>query len=331
MNVHFWTRRPEALDMWDPDEQPYRHLNAYGHGFLELHRRLALLGHSVSIGSRIPAGTTAVVASMEELSEYQSRIPDRMAALLALACLRLRRMPALTVIRVDTGLHVDPPAGTTLELMPTRASIAVHRQSWLPMLPQRGLRTRDTQRGAGLNTVALKVYSENVPEWVNASFTTRLATLGFELRVDDEHSGRWADFREVDVVLCAHNPTTLRDELRKPATKLINAWRAGAIPICGDYIGYRELGVDGENALFVEGAGAEPYLAALARLRDEPELAERVRRALPSELYAWQSIADEYWHAFTQAPRARRHVLVGAATLSLGREARRRARAAIRR
>lgn len=323
MHVHFWTRRPEATEQWDPDTQPDRHLNGFGHGLLEIHARLDAAGKSVSLGPRVPAQTTLVVVSHEDMTAFEPRILDRMAAHLGLALLRRRRMPGVAVVRVDISLNVEPPKYTTLELMPTRASTTHPRQIWLPMLPQRGLRPRDRQRGEVLTTVALKAYSENVPPWLDGEFSDRLEGLGYRLRIDDERSGRWQDFEDVDVVLCTHQAATLHDDRRKPATKLINAWRAGAIPICGDYVGYRELASADETALFVEGEDAESYLHALARLRDEPGLAVGVRAALPTDQYAPELIVEQYWRAFQDAPRARRSIVAREAVVALVRVVRR--------
>lgn len=75
---------------------------------------------------------------------------------------------------------------------------------YLPIFPHRGLLPRDSGRGDILETVALKAYSYNVPEWLNDSFEREIRDLGYLLRVDTEHDGRWRDFRDVDVVLCTH-------------------------------------------------------------------------------------------------------------------------------
>ncbi|MBM7466738.1 hypothetical protein [Microbacterium esteraromaticum] len=306
-HVHFWTRHPEARTAWDPDLEPGLHLTAYGHAFLELFQRMRGAGLPVSIGVDIPAYATAVVASMEELVAHQPQIPARMRLRLGFALLRRAlvapgRMPGMVVLRVDTYLSVRAPSFTTLEAMPTRASVRLSRQRVLPLLPQRGIRPRDAGRGDRLETVAIKAYSYNVPAWADARFRSSLTELGMTLRVDTEHDGRWEDFRDVDVVLCTHGRGV--DERSKPPTKLIAAWHGGAIPVCGSYAGYTETGVDGETMVLADGDSADALLVALRRLRDAPELASRIRSALPSAAAAHsaEAVLDTSWLAFTSAP-----------------------------
>lgn len=326
LRVHFWTRRPEALVAWDPDAQPQMHSSAYGHAFLELYSRLTSAGRHVSIGPHVAKGSSLVVVSLEELAEWQPRVPARMAAHLALAVLKTARTPGVAVLRVDAALFVEVPAYVCLEIMPTKASIDRSRQVWLPMLPQRGMLRRNPDRGDRLETVALKAFSYNVPTWMDEDFAKRLTRLGFRLRIDDEHSGRWNDFHDVDIVLCTHKTETLEDEKRKPATKLINAWQAGVIPVCGDYVGYHELAIHEQTALFVAGEDAEEYVAVLTRLRDDPQLAEQIRGMMPTERYSPTAVTQRYWDAFEKVQPARRAVVAWAAVTTLAREARRRIR-----
>lgn len=319
--VHFWTRAVHALDPWDPDAEPGRHADAFGHTFLELHHRMRARRLPVTIGAEPPSGAVAVVVSFAELSQYLPKPPPILVARLAHAVLGVRPAPAVVVIRDDVPLHVHAPAFTTLEVMPTVASVRLARQVALPMLSQRGLIPRDPSRGERLEVVAIKAYSYNVPSWVDDGFRTALEDLGWSLRVDTERSGRWHDFADVDVVLCMH-PADLDDDRRKPPTKLIAAWSAGVIPICGDYRGYREIGADGETML---AASAEPesVIAALARLRDRPELSARIRASLAgaARRFTPDRVVEANWAAMSRAPRASRVTLVAALSRALAVEA----------
>lgn len=321
-HVHFWTRHHEALEEWDPDAQPGLHLTAYGHAFLELFQRMRGTGLPVSIGVSIPAHATSVVVSMEELVAHQPQIPARMRLRLAVALLRRAlaapaRMPGVVVLRVDTYLSVHAPSFTTLEAMPTQASVRLERQRVLPLLPQRGLRPREATRGDRLETVAIKAYSYNVPVWADERFRSALEELGMTLRIDTEHDDRWEDFREVDVVLCTHGRGV--DERSKPPTKLVAAWHGGAIPVCGRYTGYTETGRDGETMVLADGDGVEALLAALRRLREAPSLASRIRAALPgaAEAHSVSAVVDANWRAFASAPPAGRLRLLGALTAAV--------------
>ncbi|MEV7618626.1 hypothetical protein AB0N59_00645 [Microbacterium sp. NPDC089321] len=316
-HVHFWTRHPEASVAWDPDAEPGLHLTAYGHAFLELFQRMLAAGLPVSIGVSIPAHATAVIASMEELVAHEPQIPARMRLRLGLALLRRAlsasaRMPGMVVLRVDTYLSVHAPSFTTLEAMPTQASVHLGRQRVLPLLPQRGIRPRDASRGDRLETVAIKAYSYNVPAWADARFRDALARLGMTLRIDTEHGAHWEDFRDVDVVLCTHARGV--DERSKPPTKLIAAWHGAAIPVCGRYTGYMETGVDGETMMLADADSADALLAALRRLRDDRELASHIRSALPraAAAHSVDAVLDANWRAFTSAPPTSRLRLLGA-------------------
>lgn len=316
-HVHFWTRRPEALVPWNPDVEPERHANGYGHAFLELFCRMRADGRSVSLGPDVDRVSTVVVVSLEEIHEWQDQIPPRMEARLAMSLLRAARPPAVILLRVDRPLTVRPPMTTTVEVMPTRASISTDRQVWLPLLPQRGLIPRDPSRQSALHTVALKAYSYNVPEWVDADFRDEVERLDLHLRIDDEIGGRWADFSAVDVVLCTQRADSLGDERRKPPTKLINAWRAGAIPLCGDHVGYRELGEDAETMLVVDDQDPRSVLAALKRLIDDPDLVAHMRRSLPQDDYSAAAVMEQYWELFESAAPGHRMTAIRSLLRSL--------------
>lgn len=316
--VHFWTRSSDAHVPWAPDEEPDLHPDAFGHAFLELYSRMNALGYSVSIGPAVPSDSEVIVASLHELFHWEYGISNRATFELALRALLRRRPTKIVVIRVDLPFRVRSPAIASLTVMPTRASVESAAQVWVPMLPNRGLVPRDASRGNDLKTVALKAYSFNVPGWVDGDFLAELGALGFDLRVDTELNDRWRDFDGVDIVLCAHDETTLEDERRKPATKLINAWRAGVIPVCGPYSAYAELGRDGETMLVCDGT-ARGFLDALTVLRNRPAVAWRIRSNLgeQSRVYAPNRVVDLWWRAFMSAPPAtRRQLAVGWADVS---------------
>lgn len=313
--VHFWTRRAEALLPWDPDADPDRHPNAYGHAFLELFSRMRSAGLPVSIGPDPPRSADVMVVSLEELAEYQPKVPHRMAFRLAQAVSRPRRAPGVVLLRVDAALTVQAPGVVTLEVMPTRASAQSPRQRWMPLLPQRGLVARQPQRADRIETVALKVFPYNVPSWADSGFESRVGNLGMTLRIDTT-PGEWRDFRDVDVTLCTHGldsltQADLQDARRKPPTKVINSWIGGAIPVCGDHIGYREITHDGVDALVVT-ESADGIVGALQRLRESAEAARRIRQAIHerAEQFSVRRTIEMYWDAFESVPRTTRRVML---------------------
>lgn len=308
--IHFWTNHPEAGEPWNPDEEPLRHADAFGHAFLELYWRMKAEGMPVTIGPAVPRESTALVAILHELIGWHPSAPAQPVALLAREALRCRPVPRIVVIRVDVPLQVAAPRIASLTIMPTRASVERDDQLALPMLPNRGLVPRDAARADQLRTVAIKAYSYNVPSWVDARFHDALADLGFVLRIDTEQDGRWGDFRDVDVVLCTHDTANLTDERSKPPTKLVNAWVAGAIPVCGPFTAYRELGENGSDMLVCDGTAAG-YLAALAQLRESPETVAVLRAGIARRApeFAAAAVTAEFVDAISRATPARRAAL----------------------
>ena len=260
--LHFWTRRDvDAAQGWDPDEAPRRYPSGYGHTFLELFVRMRAGGEPVSIGRRIPRGTRCVVVSLEELSEWHRHGLPHMT--LSLSRQLIIERPALAVIRNDIHPHITAPYATTLELMPTSASVTDSlRQRFLPLLPQRGFRPRSPRRPVRISTVVLKAYRENVPAWTD-KVARDLAACGVTLRVDDQNrdgSHGWEDFGDADAALCTQHPDSLGDPRRKPATKLINAWAAHVVPFCEPQVAYQEIAVAGADSIFFDDPADLPAL-----------------------------------------------------------------------
>ncbi len=146
----------------------------------------------------------------------------------------------------------------------------------MPLLPQRGLIGRSADRHERIERVALKGYSHNLPDFVlNPAFGERLRAMDVDLRLDTEADKppRWHEFQDVDVVVCVRRfqPKYDTDEhyLRKPATKLINAWCAGVIPIVGPEAAYLEEIDEGRDAIVA--SDADGIVAAIQRLRNHPE------------------------------------------------------------
>lgn len=312
-SLHFWTRRDvdEALG-WDPDGEPGRYPSGYGHTFLELFVRMRAEGDPVSIGRRVPRGTQCVVVSLEEMSEWHRHGLPHMT--LALSRQLIVDRPALAVIRNDIHPHITAPYATTLELMPTKASVTDPlRQRFLPLLPQRGIRPRSSERPLRIATVVLKAYRDNVPAWTD-DVARELAACGVTLRVDDQDRAGtrgWEDFGDADAALCTQRPDSLGDPRRKPATKLLNAWAAHVVPICEPQVAYREVAVDGTDSIFFDDPAELPAL--IVGLNDDrPRLAALLAasRARSQELTASRVVA--MWRdALADAPpTARRRMLL---------------------
>jgi hypothetical protein len=172
-------------------------------------------------------------------------------------------------------------------------------------------------RATSIERVVLKAEADNIPDWIrDGSLGTALGTLGVELRVD-ELPGKWPDFTDTDIVLCARRlsvydrPEDAPTCPRKPPTKLINAWAAGAIPIISPETGYLDIAHPGVDALLAD--GPDEIVATVAALRSDPE---RVARLLTASVdrgneFAPDAVLDR-WMTFLQGdlgPSRRRAAL----------------------
>ena len=152
----------------------------------------------------------------------------------------------------------------------------VGRAHTLPMFPQQRLRRRRASRE---NTIRRVIFvgdrHQLDPALTAPTFLAALRAMDVTFDViDKSRVPEWGDYRDADLVLALRPPgTALR---LKPPSKLVNAWLAGVPAIVGPEPAYQRLRRDESD--FVEIHGAAEALAAIARLRREPERYERMRR-----------------------------------------------------
>lgn len=242
----------------------------------ELYRRLAATSLGVSLGTNVPDQARLVVL-------YAVSIEALKARKAATGVIR-RARGRYALIRADAPVAFRMPVRPVLDVMPVQASAQHGYQRWLPPLPQRGLVPRQPGRFGSIRSVAFKGNPENVPpDMKTESWAAALATRGIRWWPDvpkntDGSDQRWHDFAEVDVAICMRNPAKALDIERKPATRLVNAWRAGCVPLAHPEPAYRELGTDGTDLFFVEDAAS--CLQVLDRLNDDLELLHRVENQI---------------------------------------------------
>jgi hypothetical protein len=164
----------------------------------------------------------------------------------------------------------------------------------IPPFSQRGLIARNPSRGDSISCVCLKSNPESAPEQLlDSDMRNRLAVLGIELDVDaprkvDGADQRWHDFSEVDVAICARRDA--QSSIFKPATKLLNAWAAGVIPLAAREPAYMEIGTDRHDVIFFDDIEEIPGI--LKELQSDPELRQRLRAGV-AEAAAAQLGVDE--------------------------------------
>ncbi len=155
----------------------------------------------------------------------------------------------------------------------------------VPHWPQPGLIARDAARGDRLRRIEYKGFVGNLhPGFQDPAWPRFLARHGIEWVCDgkvyrqDTTDGlqlQWNDYRDTDLVL-AVRPMSADLHLRKPATKLCNAWLAGVPAMVGPESAYRALRRDASD--FIEVSSRAEAEAAVLRLLEEPGLYARMRQ-----------------------------------------------------
>jgi hypothetical protein len=218
----------------------------------------------------------------------------------ALAARRRRRIAVVVTIADKTygALGAD-------YLVVQNAQELTQRAVAIPHWPQSGLHPRSPDR-VGITRAAYKGRVETLhPDLVDPAWAAELARLGISWSIDDRDLSPeaaldvWSDYRHTDVVVALRPPG--RDERKaKPISKLVNAWRAGVPAILGVEPQYRE--VRRSDLDYIEVDDAPAALAALATLRDDPDLCARMvahgsRRAAE---FGFEAVTDRWVEALAQ-------------------------------
>jgi hypothetical protein len=293
MRAHFWIPEPAPeVDGWDPDSAPERYSTGIGHNLYELYVRLRAAGESVSLGPVQPDDGVVVVfaRSLRPLTAQRAMLGG------------LGSKP-LIMIRSD----IDPGWRTRftpdIEVMPYASAATGQSQTWIPALPQRGMIRRSVERFGRIRTVGFKGNPENLPVFMRErAWVQTLEAMGLRWLPDTPHRGdgsdhTWHDFSEMDVALCLRAEHVDRRSW-KPATKLINAWCAGAIPLVGPEPGYLDLVTPNEDAFVV--TNESDLTVALRRLVSDPSLVQATEQAIEQRAsdFARDAVLDQWWTLF---------------------------------
>jgi len=224
--------------------------------------RLKAAGCAVALRERFPARGIAVI-SASDYRKVLERRRDTTDAMIVVARGSERRTPAFP----DATVVQNPVEADRL------------RRFFVHLWPQTALLPRDRSRGARIERAAFKGFPKNLDaafqgpawsdflrshdiEWVQdavpyADFATDTAQL------------QWPDCRDIDLIVAVRpgNPAMYPD---RPASKLINAWRAGVPAILGPETACRALRTNPLD--YIEVRNLAEAQAAVLRLLREPDL-----------------------------------------------------------
>ena len=200
---------------------------------LQTHLRLRAAGFPSALTDRIPASGLVLFHNKHE------RLVRR--------GLPAGGAPVLVGIRADNREAL----AAEVELVQNGRFAQPGRRLVMPLWPQPGLVARDSTRGARVRRVAYKGFLANLhPAFRGERWSRFLAERGIEWVIDAKaYEGNaateraaldWSDFSAVDLILAVRKPERKTD-FSKPATKLVNAWLAGAPALLGGEYAYREL------------------------------------------------------------------------------------------
>jgi hypothetical protein len=251
----------DRLRRLDPDRDPGEFIPGERSWILQTFVRLAAAGHDVELTDRPPARGVVVfhAKQVEALMRHWRRLGDAV----------------LVGVRAD---HNESHLAD-FQVLQNRVWENGSTRFHIPFWPQPGLVPRDPSRGARVERVAFKGFMANLrPEFQSEEWALELERRGIDWVTDavefralgaDPRKLRWADYRDIDLVL-AVRPADRRGHTDKPAAKLYNAWRAGVPALLGPEPAYREIRRNGLD--YVEVNSIADALAAIDRLRGEPDL-----------------------------------------------------------
>ena len=145
--------------------------------------------------------------------------------------------------------------------------------TYIPLWSQPGLIPRNSARGERFKNIYFFGDPPNLaPELRDSSFAEILKNR-FGLNLVLAEAERWHDYSEADCVLAIRELSS-RLFLRKPATKLYNAWLAGVPLIGGMESAFRAHGKTGID--YISCKTLDDMFQALIKLRDNPSLRRQI-------------------------------------------------------
>lgn len=165
----------------------------------------------------------------------------------------------------------SPRSFANIRIVQNRAQTRlVKRSTHISHWPQPGLKQRDAARGTNVeNVVYIGDIANIAPEMLSPGFSDKMTKLGVNWSMRFSGDLGVNDYSEVDILVAVRD-FRLRGYLRKPASKLQNAWLSGVPAVLGPEIAFREIGTKGAD--YLEARSEKEVLAAVNRLKNQNHL-----------------------------------------------------------
>jgi len=229
---------------------------------LQTYLRLKAAGCAVALRERLPARGIAVLSA----SDYRKVLERPWGTTDAM-------------IVVARGSERRTPAFSDATVVQNRVEADGQCRFFMHLWPQTALLPRDRSRGARIERAAFKGFPKNLdaafqgPPWSDFLRAQGIEWVQDAVPYHDlqtETSGlQWPDCRDVDLIV-AVRPENAAMYPDRPASKLINAWRAGVPAILGPESACRALRTNPLDYIVVRNV-AEAQAEVLRLLR-EPNL-----------------------------------------------------------
>jgi hypothetical protein len=189
---------------------------------------------------------------------------------------------------------------------------------FIPYWPQPGLIARSQERGERFENVVYMGARQNLAsEFKSDEWRSEMDKAGINFTMTVDRSA-WHDYSSVDAIFAIRSLSNSRF-LRKPPSKLINAWLAGVPAILGPDSAFRALRQSEHD--FLEVNSLASAREAILRLRDDRQLRTKmveVGNARASEYSVaaiagrWETFFEEfaipYYVKWRQRPWLRRNI-----------------------
>lgn len=245
--------------------------------------RLKSVGYDVALTNQVVGGAVNVYHADDRNQVYRSSEQTRKAVLIA--------------IRADR----PGDAFADYEIVQNGYFNDDSRVSYIPHWPQPALIERNPERGDLVQRVGFKGLPENLlPEIQSEWFRSQLIQRDMCLDMDTKSMERlesdiapFVDYSNIDVVIAIRAPGSFGHR-NKPASKLVNAWRAGCPAILGKEYPYQELRQSDED--FLEATDARKTLEQIDRLRENPQLYRAIAEngRVRAQQFTFESITNRW-------------------------------------